>query len=117
MATKRDHNPKAASSRKSEKGNLTPHHRNLESREEEPEAIWTSTLDGRYAVTVTRLDKYCGELTIREHNRLIHRHAVGLAYGALFGPDVDDVATWQQMAIEIVDGQQISDKTTVAEVD
>jgi hypothetical protein len=33
---------------------------------------------------------------------------VGLAFGARFGPDIDDVATWQKMAIDIVDGQETS---------
>lgn len=110
MTNKSGRNPKAGSTRQSEKSNLKAEHRKSESRDEIPNAIWTSTLDGRYAVTVTRLDKYHGELTVRDQERLIHRQAVGLAFGAIFGPDVDDVATWQQIAIEIVDGQQPSDK-------
>jgi hypothetical protein len=30
--------------------------------------VWTSTLDGRYEVNVTRTDGYHGELTISEGN-------------------------------------------------
>jgi hypothetical protein len=45
--------------------------------------VWTSTLDGRYEVTVTRTDDYHGELTISEGNQVLHRESVGLSYGAI----------------------------------
>ena len=54
--------------------------------------MWTSTLDGKYEVTVTRTGDYYGELTISEDNQVLHRETVGLSYGAIFGPDVADVA-------------------------
>jgi hypothetical protein len=66
--------------------------------------IWTSMLDGRYTVTVHRLAPYRGELTILDGTAMIHRQEVALMYGALFGPDVDDVAAWQDIATEVVDG-------------
>lgn len=84
--------------------------RKPESRQQFPNAIWTSTLDGQYAVKVTRLAGYRGELTIHQGEKLIHKEAVGLAYGAVFGPDIEDVATWQEMAIKVVDGLQARDK-------
>ncbi|HKU24530.1 MAG TPA: hypothetical protein VJQ54_03605 [Candidatus Sulfotelmatobacter sp.] len=65
--------------------------------------VWTSTLDGRYKVTVTRTGDYHGELTISEGDQVLHREPVGLSYGAIFGPDVSDVADWQQIAVEFVD--------------
>jgi hypothetical protein len=68
--------------------------------------VWTSTLDGRYEVTVTRTDDYHGELTISEGNQVRHRESVGLSYGAIFGPDVTDVADWRRIAVEFVDGQK-----------
>ncbi len=67
--------------------------------------VWTSTLDKRYEVTVTRGDDYHGELTISEGNQVLHREAVGLSYGAIFGPDVADVADWRRIAVAFVDGQ------------
>jgi len=68
--------------------------------------VWTSTLDGKYEVTVTRADNYHGELTIAEGDLVLHREAVGLSYGAIFGPDVADVADWQRIAVEFVAGQK-----------
>jgi hypothetical protein len=67
--------------------------------------VWTSTLDKRYEVTVTRSDDYLAELTISEGNQVLHRESVGLSYGAIFGPDVADVADWRRIAVEFVDGQ------------
>lgn len=52
--------------------------------------VWTSTLDGRYEVTVIRTDEYHGELTISEGDQILHRESVGLSYGAIFGPDVQE---------------------------
>ncbi|WP_433964601.1 hypothetical protein [Tunturiibacter gelidiferens] len=68
--------------------------------------VWTSTLDGTYEVTVTRTDDYHGELTLSEGNQVRHRESVGLSYGAIFGPDVADVADWRRIAVEFVDGQK-----------
>jgi hypothetical protein len=70
--------------------------------------VWTSTLDGRYEVNVTRTDDYHGELTISEGNQVLHRKPVGLSYGAIFGPDVAGVADWQRIAVEFVDRQNLS---------
>lgn len=68
------------------------------------EEIWSSMLDGRYRVTVHRVSRFRGELKIRDGNRLIHRREVTLMYGAIFGPDIDDVAAWQEIATTVVDG-------------
>jgi len=67
--------------------------------------VWTSILDKRYEVTVTRSDDYLAELTISEGNQVLHRESVGLSYGAIFGPDVADVADWRRIAVAFVDGQ------------
>lgn len=66
--------------------------------------VWTSLLDDRYTVAVRRTRPYAGELTITEGDSVLFRKEVGLAYDALFGPDVDDVATWQDLAVRFVDG-------------
>ena len=65
--------------------------------------VWTSTLDKRYIVSVQRIAPYQGELTIRDGDRLVHRERVRLTYDAIFGPDVDDVAIWQEIAVKVVD--------------
>lgn len=68
--------------------------------------VWTSTLDKRYEVTVTRIDYYHGELTISESGQVLHHETVGLSYGAVFGPDVDDVAYWEEISVNFVDGRK-----------
>jgi hypothetical protein len=66
--------------------------------------IWSSMLEGRYTVTVHWLRPYRGKLTIWEGEKLIHSQKLALMYHAVFGPDVDDVATWQEIATTVVDG-------------
>lgn len=68
-----------------------------------PNRIWSVTLDDRYIVTVDRTGDYTGELAIHLDDKELLREPVGLSYGALFGPDVDDVQTWQRRAIKFVD--------------
>lgn len=71
------------------------------------EAAWYATLDNRYICEVQRTEAYNGVLCIFDHNNndeLIHSEDVGISYDALFGPDVSDVAEWQDKCIEVVDG-------------
>jgi len=65
--------------------------------------IWTSLLDKRYVITVTRTEAYRGELTILDTDQVLHREPVGLTYGAQFGPDIDDVSYRKQIAAAFVD--------------
>ena len=70
---------------------------------------WHSRLDGRYLVEVRYDpdgDGYQGTLAIFDHqdaDRVVHSEPVGIAYAARFGPDVDDVATWQERSADVVD--------------
>lgn len=66
--------------------------------------VWTSTLDNRYTVTITRMKPYHAELTIADGEQVIHRQPVVLKYDALFGPDVDNVCEWQEIAVQFIDG-------------
>ncbi len=68
-----------------------------------PDVVWTAELDGKYTVEVLRTGPRSGNFRIREGERLIHERPTGLSYGAQFGPDVDDVATWQDWAVEVID--------------
>lgn len=67
--------------------------------------VWTSVLNGRYAVTVTRTGADEGTLRVRVigSGRMLHEEAVRLGFGAPFEPDVSDVAHWQEIAIGVVD--------------
>ena len=69
------------------------------------EIVWESKLDDIYECKVERRSKYVGFLTIKNQDTVLLEREVGLAYGAMFGPDVADVAQWQEMAIEAVDNQ------------
>jgi len=80
------------------------------SRKRSAATVWTSTLDDRYIVAVRRLAEYRGKLTIREGDKLIHHQEVGLAYGAIFGPDVDNIREWQEIALKVVDGLKVRGK-------
>jgi hypothetical protein len=55
---------------------------------QQDDVVWTTILDGRYKVTVTRITPFREELSISEGGQLLHRENVGLMYGALFSPDV-----------------------------
>jgi hypothetical protein len=68
--------------------------------------VWKSTLDGRYEVIVTRTGDYMGDLSISNENKVLFSQPVGLSYGAIFGPDIDDVASWQEIAINFIDGNK-----------
>lgn len=68
--------------------------------------VWTATLDEKYVVTVTREAPYRGILRITEAGQVLHWETVGLAYNAQFGPDVDDVETWQQIAERFIDSRK-----------
>lgn len=71
------------------------------------EKIWEAQLDNRYDCTVERLDAYQGLLKVQDtqENRTLLEEHVSLAYGAQFGPDIDDVRTWEDKCVEIVDGK------------
>lgn len=53
---------------------------------------------------MTRTGPYHGEWSIRHGDQVLERQNVGLSYGALFGPDVEDVLDWQQRAVDFIDG-------------
>ena len=71
------------------------------------EIIWESTVDdGKFHCSVVRLGEYKGWLKVFEvaTNKVLLECETGLAYGAIFGPDVDDVAYWQETCIGAIDG-------------
>jgi hypothetical protein len=70
--------------------------------------VWSSKLDNKYTIEVTRTELYHGELTIADGATLLHREPVFLSFDALFGPDVADVADWQDIALAFVKSLQHS---------
>ena len=69
------------------------------------DVIWQQTLDGgAYTLRVTRIDDNYGLLQVSvTGGEQLHEQRVPLAYGAIFGPDMDDVAEWQGLTVDIVD--------------
>lgn len=65
--------------------------------------IWESRVDGRYDASVERTGDYTGELVVRDGEKELLREPTTLSYRALFGPDVSDVATWQERTIKFID--------------
>lgn len=67
--------------------------------------IWTSTLDGQFACEVRRDTETTGLLTMRDGENVILSKPVLLAFGAAFGPDVDDVLDWQCACMEALEAR------------
>lgn len=70
--------------------------------------VWWTRIDGRFQVEVQRTDTHMGELVVYDHqngDKELLREAVVLSYGAVLGPDADDVAAWQERAIDFVDNE------------
>lgn len=74
------------------------------------DVVWDETLDnGAYRSVVQRDDNeaYTGWLVVIDDNgNVLHREAVPLAYAARFGPDVDDVHTWMERTVEVIDNPE-----------
>jgi hypothetical protein len=68
--------------------------------------VWQNKVDRRYDVLVERTGDYTGELVIRDGEKELLREPTTLSYRALFGPDVSDVAVWEERCIEFIDGQK-----------
>lgn len=68
--------------------------------------IWEEKLDDLYNCKVTRISEYKGKLTMVDpFDRILLDEEVDLMYGAVFGPDISDVALWQDKCIEFIDKQ------------
>lgn len=74
--------------------------------------VWENTVDrGTWACKVVRVfrdgDGYNGHLTVTRvaDGEVILSREVGFSYGAIFGPDIDDVRYWEHTCIEAIDAQ------------
>lgn len=72
------------------------------------DVIWTRTVDDEtYRAVVVGIEgeSHTGILTVSEiaTGMTIHTQSVGLSYGAVFGPDVADVALWESITLSVID--------------
>jgi hypothetical protein len=73
--------------------------------------LWQAILDEKYGCSVARIDGRVGRLVVanEETKQILLDQEVNLSYGALFGPDVDDVALWESICVELIDNQHVQD--------
>jgi hypothetical protein len=69
------------------------------------EKVWEARLDDQYHCRVVRESGSTGKLEIEQGGDILFSKPVALAYGAVFGPDVSDVAYWEDLCVAFVDGQ------------
>jgi hypothetical protein len=72
--------------------------------------VWHATIDGHmFAARVVRVpgNEDLGVLTawVAATGAVLLTRRVPFAYGALFGPDVDDVVEWQSWVLEAIDNK------------
>lgn len=67
------------------------------------EIIWQGLLDEIYEVKAIRINESWANLILEKDGQLLDSREFPLAYGAIFGPDVADIDTWQKWAVERVD--------------
>lgn len=68
--------------------------------------VWEAMLDGVWDCRVERTGERRGRLLVSRLDDpvvVILNEETGLSYGAHFGPDVDDVAMWQEKCAAAVD--------------
>jgi hypothetical protein len=71
------------------------------------EAVWAMVLDGKYAVEIQRIHHGSYLCLFEVGGRFLHGEPTNVAFGAMFGPDVSDVAKWEERAVKIVDGWRV----------
>lgn len=69
-------------------------------------SIWTGTADGKYHCEVKQGDDpYQGILTVTEHEtgHVLATEPASVSYGAIFGPDFEDVNRWTEASLKAID--------------
>ena len=67
-------------------------------------AVWAAVLDKRHVVEVQRLNQRNYLCLFDLDGKFRHVEETNVAFGATFGPDIGDIAMWQERATAIVDG-------------
>ena len=65
--------------------------------------VWSSRLDGNYAVKVIWIAPNHGELSIADDTTVLYREPVGVSSKSDFGLGVGEIAAWLDAAIAFVD--------------
>jgi hypothetical protein len=65
--------------------------------------VWQSVLDGRYTALVVRRAQFRGVLELWYGAKLLLQREVGLAYGAIGGPNVENVQAWQKICTQFIE--------------
>ncbi len=66
--------------------------------------VYENSLDGgKYKLRVLREKPYLGRLTLTRDDVIVHERDVGIMYDAPYGPDVEDIQTWQQISTDAAD--------------
>lgn len=66
--------------------------------------VWQNRLDDKYDVFVeSKDDGYKGDLVLKEGEKELLREQVTISFGARFGPDIADVAIWEDRCCEFID--------------
>jgi hypothetical protein len=73
---------------------------------------WSNSVDGgKYVAYVEYDGTHAGWLIVKEGDGpsgvVIHREPTGIYYGAIFGPDMDDVARWSERTLEVIDNPEL----------
>lgn len=71
--------------------------------------VWRSQLDDRYLIEVVRTGERTANLRVFDHTNndaVLLTEDVGLSYGAVFGPDVEDVSDWKDRVLRLIDGER-----------
>lgn len=66
--------------------------------------IWEAQLDERYDCRVVHIGEYRGRLTVTDtvDGTELLNEEVGLMYDAQFGPDISDIALWEDKCVAVV---------------
>ncbi len=68
--------------------------------------LWSAILDRRYKCELQRIEAYKGDLLAfdsQNNDVLIYEIKVPISYDGRLGPDIIDVASWQELLIEKID--------------
>jgi len=85
-----------------------------EQEQTEQDVVWMNTIDGGvWGCSVIRTAPYQGRLSVwnAETHDIILDEQIGLAFDAVFGPDVGDLTEWQDKIIAAIDAQNQSGET------
>lgn len=67
------------------------------------DTVWAAVLNGKFIIEVQRRNQGAFLCLFGLDGKCLHVEPTDLSFGAVFGPDISDVAGWQDRAQQIVD--------------